>query len=163
MINSSGNHIYKHIKDRLKPYSGNLSSYVEEEVGSLDTIIEFYNIWEKNRTIPKDFLLLRYEDLQQNTERELCRVLNFIGIKEVSYEIIEEAVKYASFDNMRKMEIEEVFNSYALRAVNKNDLNSYKTRRGKVGGFVDYLSEKEIAKINKRIDKKLSDFYGHKT
>jgi len=111
-------------RQRIVPYSGNLSSYVKEEVGSIDTIIKFYNIWANNRKIPKDFLLLRYEDLHQNTNLELYKALDFIGIKKVSHEIIEEAIQYASFDKMRKMETEEIFNSYALRATNKNDLDS---------------------------------------
>ncbi|MGD1912645.1 MAG: sulfotransferase domain-containing protein [Rivularia sp. (in: cyanobacteria)] len=148
---------------RIKPYSGNLSSYLKEEVGSIDTIIKFYNIWAENRTIPKDFLLLRYEDLQQNTHKELRRVMNFVGIKEVSSEIIAEAVKYASFDNMHKMETDEIFNSYVLKPTNKNDLESYKTRRGKVGGFTDYLNEEEIAYINSKINDALSDFYRYRT
>ncbi|HBK64408.1 MAG TPA: sulfotransferase, partial [Cyanobacteria bacterium UBA11166] len=48
---------------RRKVYDGSLSDYLQESLGSFDTILRFYNIWADNRTITQKFILVRYEDL----------------------------------------------------------------------------------------------------
>ena len=152
-------HLQKY-KERIKAYDGDLSTFIYEEIGSLDSLIKFYNIWAENRHLPKYFLLIRYEDLHENPHRELQTTLDFMGVK-CEEKVIDEAVRYSSFDNMRKMETEGNIN-LKLKAVNPNDTDSYKTRKGKVGEFIKYLTETEIANINNKINKTLSDFYGYK-
>lgn len=154
-----------HLQDyqqRLKPYKGELSSYLNEEVGSIDTIIKFYNIWADNRDVPREFLLTRYEDLHDNPHGELHRILEFLGIANVTDAVLDEAVNYASFDKMRQMEEAEIATSYSLRATDKSDPESYKTRKGTVGGFVEYLSEEEIQVIDRKINETLSAFYEYR-
>lgn len=147
-------------QDRIKPYEGNISDFIYEDAGGLKTILNYYNIWERNRQIPKDFLLVRYEDLHENPHGELRRVLEFL---EVQYreEVISEAVNYSAFDKMRKMEKKGKADP-KLKPANPKDEESYKTRKGKVGGFWEYLNEEEIAYINRLIDDTLSDFYGYR-
>ena len=53
-------------KKRRNKYNGELFDYVHEEVGSLESLLRFYNIWARNRHIPKDFLLVRYEDMHED-------------------------------------------------------------------------------------------------
>ncbi len=77
----------------------------------------------------------------------------------VSDDDIFEAVQYASFNNMRKLEQTESFKSQKLRPTNINDLESFKTRKGKVGGFTDYLGEADIEYIDQKIHTQLSDYY----
>lgn len=68
---------------------------------------------------------------------------------------------YACFDNMRQLEQNNKFNHYKLQPGEKNDPESYKTRLGKVGGFVDYLTEVDIDYINDKIQSQLSKLYGY--
>ena len=70
----------------------------------------------------------------------------------INDEEISEAIKFSSFKNMRKMEEEDKFNSNKLRAVNKSEQESYKTRKGKVGGYKEYFEEKETEFLNKKIN-----------
>lgn len=144
---------------RREAYNGRLSEYLQENLGSFETILRFYNIWAANRDVPQGFLLVRYEDIHDNPHRELGRVLEFLGLSAVDEQTIAEAVQYASFENMRKMELENTFNSQRLAPIDSKDPDSYKTRKGKVGGFRDYLSGAEIAELNRRIQETLSDFY----
>lgn len=152
--------MYFHKKKREDSYDGRLSEFLREQVGSLDTIIRYYNIWAENRNIPKDFLLVRYEDIHKNPQKELRRVLDFLGLQTINDEVINEAVKHASFENMHKMEKEDTFNSFRLRPTNKKDEESYKTRKGKVGGYVDYLNKEEIKYLNQSIGDTLR-LYGY--
>lgn len=52
------------------------------------------------------WLLLRYERLKRDTAGELARVLRFMGL-EPDPQRIDAAVKAASFDNMRALEVRE--------------------------------------------------------
>ncbi len=142
-----------------RKYEGDLSSYIRCDIGSLKTIIKYYNIWAENINIPANFLLVRYEDMQKNPQEEMAKIIDFLEIGKIPDKIMSEAINYASFTNMRKLEESDNFNHFILKAGDKNEPESYKTRRGKVGGFVDYLSQTDIDYINQKIKAELSGFY----
>src|SRR5262245_42208137 len=146
---------------RERAYSGTLSQFLHERRGSLDTILAYYNIWARSRGIPSDLLVVRYEDLRRDTERELVRLLAFIGVSDASEATVREAVRFASFESMREMESAGSLESGRLRPRDPNDPESFKTRRGKVGGFVDYLSPDEIADVERRIRSGLDPSFGY--
>jgi len=124
-------------------------------------LLTYYNIWAQNRHLPEDFLLVRYEDLKANPGGELRRVLDFLELQAILQTTIDEAVNYASFENMRKMEAEGRFQSGMLRPADQADQESYKTRKGKTKGFVDHLSPVEIEALNKKMNEKLDPYFGY--
>lgn len=142
-------------KKRRKVYERNLSDYIREKIGSLESLLTFYNIWAENQHIPQKFLLVRYEDMQANPGREMRRFLSFIELNAITNEEIDEAVEFASFDNMRRMEEKGNFSSI-LKPVDPSDPESYKTRKGKVAGFTEYLTSEDIEYINYRMKEVLS-------
>ena len=116
-------------------YDGEIVQFIREPIGSLKTLIEYYNIWDKNRHIPLDFMLLRYEDISSDPISALRLTLDFLGLNFINDDVVAEAVNYASFENMRKMEKNNVFNSPIMKVNNPSDYKTYKTRQGKVGGY----------------------------
>ncbi len=102
--------------------------------------------------------IVRYEDMHGDATKQLRRVLDFIGLPEIAENTIQEAVKYAHFENMRIMELNDIFQSKRLKPLDKNDPESYKTRLGKVGGYLNYLNQADIAYLNQKLTE-LSDFY----
>ncbi len=74
---------------------------------------------------------------------------------------MDESIQYTSFNNMHKMEKEGVFNSNALRPADEKDQDSYKTRKGKVGGYQDYMSKDKIAYINDKMRNELPEELGY--
>jgi hypothetical protein len=60
------------------------------------------------------------------------------------------------------MEITNTSPKSKLKPGDKNDPESYKTRRGKVGGYIDYLSSEEIEYLNQKMKTSLSDIYNYK-
>jgi hypothetical protein len=62
--------------------------------------------WLSTREGKADFLLVRYEDLKRDPQRELTRVAGVLGI-EPTQERLNRAVDLSSAENMRKMEREE--------------------------------------------------------
>jgi len=146
---------------RKAVFEGTLSEFIQRKEGGFDTIIKYYNIWAENQHVPKGFLLVRYEDLKTKPIEGLRRILNFLGLSEVSEEIIQDATDFASFDNMRKMESEGKFQDDMLKPADKTNPDTYKTRIGKVRGYLDYLSEKEIAILDQKLSTQLSNTYGY--
>jgi hypothetical protein len=64
---------------------------------------ENVSTWLVTRKNDPRFLLLRYEDLVENTSRELSKIATFLGIG-ATKERISQAVERSSADNMRKLE-----------------------------------------------------------
>ncbi len=152
---------YFQMTKREKRFRGEIGQFLRCRRGSVGTMIGFYNIWAENRHVPEGFMLIRYEDLHADSVGQLRRVLTFLGIQDVTDATVEEAIEFASFENMRKMELADAVGSDRLRPTDKGDPDSYKTRRGKVGGYVDYLSEPDIAMLTRRLQEELSPFYGY--
>jgi hypothetical protein len=142
-------------------FNGELIDFINQPSGGFDTILAFYNIWAENRNIPKDFMLIRYEDIHANQEDELRRTLNFIGLNGFDENTIVSAVKFADFENMRRMEKESRFDTAILNPSDNSKLETYKTRKGKTGGYKEYLSEEDIKSLNQKMHENLSDFYGY--
>lgn len=141
-------------------FNGSLEDFINKERGGFSTILRYYNIWAENRQIPKGFLLIRYEDLRADPQKELRRVIDFLGLSMITDETLSQSIDYASFDNMRKMEREGQFSSGILNPASPTDQESYKTRKGKIGGYVDYLSESDIENLNRKM-LELNQFYGY--
>jgi hypothetical protein len=146
---------------RASIYEGSLTEFIDNNVGGFDTILAYYNIWAENRDALEAFILVRYEDLRANPKRELRRVMNFMGLGAVSDDSIDNAIEYASFDSMRKMENQGKFEDGVLLPADKANKDSFKTRRGKVKGYVDYLNKSEIQKLNRKMEQGLSNYFGY--
>ena len=138
-------------RDSDDAYGGTLGEFLGESSGSFDSLLRFYEIWSENREVPAAFLLVRYEDLHTDPARELRRVLDFVGAGGVSDEIIEEAVKFAAFRNMQRLEDEGSLKTKALRVRDAKDPNARRVRRGRVGGHTDELSPELVAELDRRL------------
>ena len=147
---------------RFREHWGDISSSIRDERLGIDTLIRYYNIWYKNKEVPADFLLVRYEDMREDPEGQLKKVINFLGIDGVDHNMIREAVEFANFDNMLRMEKKGTLASPRLTPGDPEDRESYKVRRGKVGGYVDYLTAEDITYLNNKIRMNLADYFGYR-
>lgn len=142
-------------------YRGSIRDFIFKYKGGFNSLITYYNVWASNRHIPRKFLVLKYEDFKLDAEKSLRKLIRFIGIKKINNKEIIEAIEFASFDNMHKMEAENKFRVKRLRPGKVSDPESYKVRKGIVGGYKDYLSKKDISKLNLKM-KNLSKSYNYK-
>lgn len=146
---------------RQKRYQGSLSSFIRDERFGVDGLIHWMNVWSENRSVPSDFLLVRYEDMHADTEGELRRVVEFLGLDGIRDAIIRQAVEFSSFGNMRRMESEDALGSARLRPGDPDDPESFKVRRGQVGGYVDYLDAEDVEHLDAKIEAQLADCFGY--
>jgi hypothetical protein len=149
---------YFQASKRRDRFAGTPSEFLRHPVGALDTIIAYYNAWADQRSAPERFCLVRYEDLHRDAAGQLERVLATFG-RAPRREVVDGAVEYARFDNMRALEKKNAFGSARLRPGDEADPESFKTRKGKVGGYREYLTPDDIAWMNARIRERLSPFY----
>ena len=123
------------------PFAGTLDEFIVEPRGGLSTCIEYWNIWHAARGIPRSFLLVSYEELARDTRGVLAKVVDFCGMPFGDDDaVFADAVEYGLFENMRALELADAFRSEKLRPGDPADPESFKTRRGVVGGFRDYLT-----------------------
>jgi hypothetical protein len=159
---------------RMKPNKVTLNRYPErgQELGIFDFVtrewagltrtIDFMNGWAGEAGHSPDLLVVRYEDMRADPEAILRQIVAFIGTPG-SDEEIREAVAFASFDNMRKMETNSTFwlSGGRMRPKDPKNPQSFKTRRGKVGGYRDYFDDGEVAEIDRLIGEQLSPVFGY--
>jgi hypothetical protein len=99
--------------------------------------------WLSTRYGQPGFLLLRYEDMLQDTARELSRMAEFLGLHPTS-ELIEQAVSRSRADNMRKLEKSQAALFNATKDTRQDILF---VRSAKAGGWHSELPESSILQI----------------
>jgi hypothetical protein len=137
-------------RDRI--YSGSIKDYLRDEKIGAKKIVGFVNLWFDNRENAGRFLLIRYEEMKNRSHDTLAAILRFAGITAPDLDaVIADALEFASFRNMRKMEEQNFFKNNRLQPGDKADENSYKVRKGKIGGYVDYLDAEDLAYIDEQV------------
>ncbi len=139
-----------------------LFDYVMNEEYGIPRTLRFYNLWQKELPKIRNHLVVRYEDMRADTAGELLRILEFFGC-EIAETDVAHALEYASLDNMRKLETSNDLSSSNRRLAPKdiNNPDSFKVRRGKVGGYRDYFTEQELATIEDYISHHLVSGFGY--
>jgi hypothetical protein len=165
---------YHQWKFRMRPGKKSLNEYPEhgDEVpiqdfviarkAGLDKAIAFLNEWARELPRLEQLLIVRYEDMRADPRATLARILAFIGTPG-DPAAIEDAVTYASFENMRRLEERSSFwlAGGRMKARDKSNPESFKTRRGKVGGWRDYFDAAAVAQIEQRIASELLPGFGY--
>jgi hypothetical protein len=120
--------------------------------GSMLAVADFLNLWAREAGKVSHFHLLRYEDLRVRPQEELRKLLDFMQV-EATEEQVTAAVEYSSYENMKKMESKQQFRLSGGRMMprDKDNPNSYKVRRAKVGGYRDYFTDEEVEAIDRQL------------
>ncbi len=128
--------------------------FVLDADAGLPRIVDYFNGWA--RAIPelKDVLIVRYEDMRTDPAAVLTSILEFTGTR-VTPEQIQEAVEFAAYDNMKKMEQEKFFKGSGARVKpgDKDNPQSFKVRKAKVGGYRDYFTDEQCQQLDAMVAK----------
>ncbi|QLH38891.1 MAG: sulfotransferase domain-containing protein [Defluviicoccus sp.] len=128
----------------------------------LPKIIDFMNGWGRELDRFRNLLVVRYEDLRADPEAMLRRILEFVGTPGTAEEL-REAVQFASVENMRQLEQKRVFWLAGRRmlAKDRGNLNTYKVRRAKVGGYRDDFTPEQLAAIDSLVEQRMVPVFGY--
>lgn len=128
--------------------------------GKIGRIIGYLNAWaELLPTLPRAHLVT-YEAMRADPAGELARLAAFADRPFEPAEI-ERAVEFASFDSLRRKESQDFFGSFRLRPADASDPQSFKVRRGKVGGYREDFTPQQAAELDARVAAELSPAYGY--
>ena len=144
-------------------FDGDIGTYLRWPRGSLDSMLRYYDVWARERHVPAAFLLLRYEDLRRDTAAVLGRIAEFLGLRDVAPATLETVIAHSSFDAMRRRESGRAADGSPLAPGAAGDPESFKARKGRVGGYREYLSSADVDWMNARIDATLDPWYGYGT
>ena len=128
--------------DQLK--SRAVRDVLRDPIFGIALIIQTMNEWLMEFARRPDWILVRYEDLHLTPNEQFRRVLATVGETDLQTRHFENALEFSRFSNMRKMEASLEYDRQLLQPGDVNDPESYKVRRGKIGGYVDYLDPSDI-------------------
>ncbi len=136
---------------RVDMFDDSISEFIRSGRFGVRKVLTFYEHWLAGRHVPEDFLFLTYELLHRDPVSVLTRTLTFLGESDVNARGVEASVEFCAFENMRRAEAENRFDDEVLRPTDGGDPESYKLRRGVVGGYADYLSVEDVSFIDRTI------------
>jgi alcohol sulfotransferase len=123
----------------------------EEDVGVGD-IIAYYNSWAAPLVNGRS-LVLSYERLREDPQQELAPLWPFLGLDEDEH-AVEVAIERSKFENLQKLEEQEQIPGFEYDV---SDPEARRVRRGKIGGWRDYLDEDEAEYVRERCRNDLND------
>ena len=161
-------------KFRMRPHKKGLNKYPEhgtevdvftfalDEDAGLPKVIDFMNGWAREIPRLQHLLVVRYEDLRRDTAGQLRRVLEFMGQTATDAEL-KDCVEFASVENMRKLEEKSAFwlAGSRMKPGDKANPDSFKVRRAKVGGYRDYFTDEQAARLDAMTEERLLPGLGY--
>ncbi len=127
----------------------------------IHTIISFLNNWACYAKKNQNILVVKYEDLSADPEGELRKLASRVGAS-ATPEDLNDAVTFASIDNLRKLETEGFFEHVSLRKTDTGNPEGLKVRRGRVAGYKDYFTPDECHQIERIIENDLDPWFGYR-
>ena len=120
-----------------------VSEMLRDEKFGMRAIISTMNNWLNEFSQRDNFALVRYEVLRAAPAEHFRDLLAALGESSPDVNIFHEALEFSRFENMQKLEAAGAFDSNILHPGDVRDPESFKVRRGKVGGYSEYLSTED--------------------
>ena len=130
-------------------FQGTMSEFLRDPHHGIPKICRFYAGWNiAGPTLPQ-FHLLTYEDLHADARATLSELNRFLTGETPVDEILNRALEAGRFDVMKTREAagfysEKYGKALTLDAKNADNPDAFKTRQGKVGGWVEHFSAEDV-------------------
>eukprot|EP00064_Thunnus_orientalis_P001938 superscaffoldBa00000133_g1942 len=140
--------------NKVQPEPGDWNSFLQRFIEGKMVFGSWYEHvrvwWEKKKT-SSNILYLFYEDLIENTERELSRLCSFLGLSP-SDELKKQVIEKVLFDNMKKNKMvngsnDEVFDFKISPFM----------RKGKVGDWRNHFTVEQNEQFDEDYEKKMKN------
>jgi hypothetical protein len=136
--------------------------FVMQSPLGLPAICDYLNRWHRQLDGLPHALRLRYEVLRAEPQATLAQLNQFLGAGFSDAEI-SEAIEFTSFEALKQKERENFYNNERLKARDPDDPDSFKVRRGKVGGYRDYFNADQLATIDRFVAERLDPALGYRS
>ncbi|WP_456377842.1 sulfotransferase domain-containing protein [Lutibacter sp.] len=128
---------YHYLKKRL-PKEKTISEFIIDIDNKDDRWANHYNSWATNKT--ENILIIKYEDLLDNTFYEINKILDFMKLRYEDIEI-KDAIAKSSFNNMKQIE-EKHGRPFLTKEAEKNSTPF--VRSGKKGNWRNVLNDDDV-------------------
>jgi hypothetical protein len=128
-------------------FEGDIGEMIRDPRFGADRTVDIINYWLDEWRDSERCLLWSYEESRKDPRSSLIDVLQFLDCGPIDEELLEISLDFADFDNMKAMEADNRFDRKLLQPGDPSDPESFKVRRGVVGGFVDYMSDADARLI----------------
>lgn len=117
-----------------------IGELLRDDAHGIVSIVEIMNAWLAEFAGRENFHLARYESLRAAPKENFARLLAAVSRHDLDADAFAHALAFSEFGNMKKMEAAGAFDSKILKPGDASDPESFKVRRGKVGGYREYLA-----------------------
>jgi len=145
---------YHQAARRIGVFHGSISEFVRDPHHGIEKVARYNRMWLGFASDNPFILVCSYEAMLADTCQELERIAAFLGAS-VSGKAIEDAVYRNRFEEMRRREASGEFREkygQILTPRDPNNPDSFKVRRGIVGGYRDELSCADITYCDDALD-----------
>jgi hypothetical protein len=138
-------------RKRHTDFEGGIAEFIRDPRYGVEKVIRFNLAWlEFYMDLGDDMHRgMSYERLRESPVQSLAALYRYLaGRDPAAWELLEDVVEKTSFSKMQAQERSgELGVKYGsiLTPADVSDPESMKVRKGKVGGFVDYMSDDDIA------------------
>lgn len=140
-----------HATKHKKSFVGDYDEFIRDEILGLPAFIRYVNSWagglEGHRHV-----VLTYEELSRDASAVTARVLDFLGVP-VDWPALRKAEELSRFDAMRTQEKREGLPKHDY---DRRDEEALRMRRGKAGGYRDYLSALQVERMEQALRAQLT-------
>lgn len=135
-------------------FHGTISDMLKDPVYGVDQVVRVMNDWLAEWGGDRErFLLCRYEDMHATPEQTFGQVIRFLGSTPADDRALAHAIEHSRFDSMQARERASATGPSALRPGDPDDPESFKARKGKVGGYREYLDDTDVAVIEQAMQR----------
>ncbi len=132
---------FHHIRGRTGFTQITPDDMVSNKVIGISKVISFMNLWQNfYNEQPKRVLRVSYEELKQDTVRELNRIVKFSDLP-LCENSIRAAVEECEFKKMQKADRNGSYASFRLRTSQPGNPDAYKVRNGKTGEYKEFFTD----------------------
>ena len=135
---------FHHKTERSKRASCSLAEFVRHPRWGIEGLVDILNDWRARFGEHPALVETSYEGLHADPTAELVHLLDGLSIP-VHRDALDAAVDFARFDRMQAAERAGTYSDPRMRPGDPARPDSFKVRRGRVGGHRDELDDDSIA------------------
>ena len=139
-----------------------ISEFIFNKGHGIYQIVRVMNQWRERLKRHPQIFWISYEELKSDTVGRLRSLLEFLNFSIFDEALVREAVTFAEFEKMKKMEATGAFGTKILKPGNPLDPDSFKVRKGKVGDYVNHFSDEDLILLDTAVSD-LDPFFGYQT
>lgn len=154
-------------RNNVSPYAGDLNTFIEDPIFGLSKLIKFYCLWANADHDVADMHIWRYEDAHSSPAKALLNLLQFLG-EDVNSDALDEAVAYASFNNLSAIErsgnrniVYKSSGLYVFGSDSSVNPNAMHVRKGQVYGYKYELPTEIIERHEARVRAEMPAIFGY--